>query len=117
MVKKIDRPGKLKLIKKKTIYLLIFSAIILGSLFFSGCSMMYNGEKLFYREGCIQCHTYKGKGGRMGPDLSAVTNRKNDKWIDSYLQNPKKMNPLSRMPSFKHLSSSKRKAIIAFLKS
>jgi hypothetical protein len=27
------------------------------------------------------------------------------------------MNPLSRMPSFKHLSGSKRKAIVAFLKS
>lgn len=78
--------------------------------------MTYKGEKLFFREGCSQCHTFQGKGGRMGPDLSAVTNIRSDSWIDSYLQDPKKMNPLARMPSFKHLSSSKRQAIIAFLK-
>lgn len=78
--------------------------------------MTYNGEKLFFKEGCSQCHTYKGRGGRMGPDLSAVTNLRSDNWINSYLQEPKAINPLSRMPSFKHLSSSKRKAIIIFLK-
>jgi cbb3-type cytochrome oxidase cytochrome c subunit len=52
----------------------------------------------------------------MGPDISAVTNIRSASWIDSYLQDPKKINPLSRMPSFRHLSRSKRKAIIAFLK-
>ena len=78
--------------------------------------MAYNGEKLFIKEGCSQCHTYNGKGGRMGPDLSAVSNVKTDSWIDSYIQNPKNTNTFSRMPSFSHLSSNKRKAIIAFLK-
>ena len=78
--------------------------------------MSYSGEKLFVKEGCSQCHTYRGNGGRMGPDLSAVTNWRSDSWIDSYLQNPKKMNPLARMPSFIHLSRAKRKAIIEFLK-
>jgi len=97
-------------------FFLVFSAIITGFWLLSGCSLTYNGEKLFYREGCVQCHTYKGKGGRMGPDLSAVTNIKTDSWIDSYIQNSKKMYPFSRMPSFNHLSSSKRKAIISFLK-
>ena len=52
----------------------------------------------------------------MGPDLSAVTNLRNDNWIDSYIQDPKEMNSFARMPSFKHLSGAKRKAIIIFLK-
>jgi cbb3-type cytochrome oxidase cytochrome c subunit len=52
----------------------------------------------------------------LAPDLSAVTNIRSDSWIDSYIQNPKDINPMARMPSFKNLSSSKRKAIIAFLK-
>lgn len=78
--------------------------------------MSYSGEKLFFREGCSQCHTYKGRGGRMGPDLSAVTNLRSDSWIEHYLQNPKAMNPFARMPSFSHLSGAKRKAIISFLK-
>ena len=102
---------------KYTLYsTLIFGIIISVSWLISGCSMTYNGEKLFFQEGCSQCHTYKGKGGRMGPDLSAVTNLKSDSWIDSYMQNPKKIYPFARMPSFKHLSRSKRKAIISFLK-
>ena len=102
---------------KYTLYsTLIFGIIISVSWLISGCSMTYNGEKLFFQEGCSQCHTYKGKGGRMGPDLSAVTNLKSDSWIDNYIQNPKKIYPFARMPSFKHLSSSKRKAIISFLK-
>jgi len=102
---------------KKTVSFLLASGAILAALFLlPGCSMTYNGEKLFYSVGCSQCHTFKGRGGRIAPDLSAVTNIRNDSWIESYLQDPKQINPLSRMPSFKHLSSSKRKAIIAFLK-
>ena len=103
-------------LQNKICLFIIFSAIIIGSTFISGCSMNYSGEKLFFKEGCSQCHTYKGKGGRMGPDLSAVTNLKTDSWIDSYIQNPKSIYPFTRMPSFKHLSSRKRKAIISYLK-
>ena len=81
-----------------------------------GCSKIYDGKKLFFTVGCSQCHTFKGRGGRMAPDLSAVTNIRSVNWIDSYLQNPVKMNPHSRMPSFAHLSRAKRNAIINFLK-
>jgi cbb3-type cytochrome oxidase cytochrome c subunit len=99
----------------------LFSFLVLPAMIFSmahltaGCSMTYNGEKLFFRVGCSQCHTYQGKGGRMGPDLSAVSNLRSDSWIDSYIQDPKAINPSSRMPSFSHLSAAKRKAIIGFL--
>lgn len=102
---------------KQTACLLLVSGTIISALFLpAGCALPYNGEKLFFREGCSQCHSYKGRGGRMGPDLSAVTNIRSDSWIENYLHDPRKMNPLSRMPSFKHLSRSKRKAIVAFLK-
>ena len=94
--------------------------LILGTIFsvtqlVTGCSGVYDGEKLFFQVGCSQCHTYYGRGGRLGPDLSAAANRKSDDWIDGYLQNPKKMNPFARMPSFSHLSRAERKAIIRFL--
>jgi len=103
-------------VKQSIILVPLAGVFFLWLLFISGCSISYDGEKLFFREGCSQCHTFKGKGGRMGPDLSAVTNIRSDSWIDSYLQTPRKMNPMGRMPSFSHLSSSKRKAIIAYLK-
>jgi cbb3-type cytochrome oxidase cytochrome c subunit len=102
---------------KQLFFFLLLSAEIFSMVHLTaGCSMTYNGEKLFFHAGCSQCHTYQGKGGRMGPDLSAVSNLRSDSWIDSYIQDPKAMNPSSRMPSFSHLSAAKRKAIIAFLK-
>jgi len=87
--------------------------ILLGTL--AGCTN-YSGEQLFHTEGCITCHRFKGTGGSMGPDLTAITQIKSDNWIHSYLKNPKKFNQQARMPSFAHLSSKKRKAIISFLK-
>ena len=94
--------------------LILHGCILLLVAILPGC-ISYNGDKLFQKEGCIQCHTYKGRGGRMGPDLTAISNIRSDAWINSYIQDPKKMNPSSRMPAFPKLSSSKRKAIIAFL--
>ncbi len=37
------------------------------------------GEKLFSSVGCIGCHTVKGVGGSVGPDLSAVASRAPDR--------------------------------------
>jgi cytochrome c2 len=103
-------------LKKTTAFLFVCCLILPGIYLNLGYSMSYSGEKLFFREGYSQCHTYKGRGARMGPDLSAVTNLRSDSWIEHYLQNPKDMNPFARMPSFSHLSRAKRKAIISFLK-
>jgi cytochrome c2 len=103
--------------KKTTFFPLPALGLLLTALsLLSGCSATYNGEKLFYSVGCSQCHTFRGRGGSLAPDLSAITNIRSDSWIDSYLQDPKEMNPQARMPSFRQLSGSERKAIIAFLK-
>ena len=102
-------------IKKSVCCILALGAIFSMAQFIIGCSRIYDGEKLFFTVGCSQCHTFKGRGGRMAPDLSAVNNIRSEGWIDDYLQNPKKINPLSRMPSFANLSRAKRKAIINFL--
>ncbi len=101
---------------KKSLSCILVSVIPFSiTLLVNGCSGIYDGKELFFTVGCSQCHTFNGRGGRMAPDLSAVTNIRSDDWIDSYLQNPQKINPLSRMPPFAHLSRAKRKAIIKFL--
>ena len=100
-----------KIIPRIILTVIIFSA----AWFLTGCSGIYDGEKLFYKVGCSQCHSFNARGGRMGPDLTAVTNRRSDSWIDRYIQNPQQMNPLARMPAFEHLSRAKRQAIIEFL--
>ena len=104
------------ILKRSACFLLGMVTILAMTHLLEGCTMMYDGQKLFFREGCSQCHTFKGRGGRMGPDLSAVTNTRSDRWIENYILAPGKVNPQARMPSFQHLSLSKRKAIIAFLK-
>jgi mono/diheme cytochrome c family protein len=96
---------------------LLLCGLCLAAVFFvAGCSTPRNGEKLFFSQGCSQCHSFQGHGGNMGPDLSAVINSRGVAWVDHYLQDPQKMNHLSRMPSFQHLSRRQRRAIIAFLK-
>jgi cytochrome c2 len=90
------------------------AGLILAVLTVAGCAA--NGEALFHEEGCIQCHRFRGEGGMMGPDLTAVTKRHSDDFIFNYIHNPRASNPHARMPAFSQLSKRKRLAIIAFLK-
>lgn len=78
-----------------------------------GC--VSKGAELFRKEGCIQCHSFKGTGGS-GPDLTAVTGRRTDSWIRQQIKNPKKNNHFSRMPAFGHLSEYEVISLIRYLK-
>lgn len=100
-------------IKIKNLWLLCCGGIL--SLALAACTT-YNGKQLFRAEGCITCHRFKGTGGSMGPDLTAITQIKSDSVIAAYMKNPGQYNQQSRMPSYSHLSRAKRKAIISFLK-
>lgn len=90
------------------------------------------GETLF-KQRCAMCHTVKGKGGKLGPDLTGVMGRKAGSgafayspamksskivWkpatIEPYLAAPTKLIPGSRMT----ISVSKpedRKALVTYL--
>jgi len=90
--------------------------LLLGGLFplLSACAP--NGAELFHARGCINCHSFQGKGGSLGPDLTAVTERRDDAWIKRYIHDPRAVNPEARMPAFPDLSSPERQAIVDFLK-
>lgn len=103
------------LVKNFTCLLSVPGLLLFAALCVSGCSRLYDGEKLFFQVGCSQCHTYQGRGGRIGPDLTGVADRRTAGWIADYLQDPQKVNPDARMPSFAHLPKAKRRAIIRFL--
>lgn len=75
-----------------------------------------SGKKLFRSEGCINCHSFKGEGGGIGPDLTEVKNRRSDNWIRDQLNNARVHNPDSPMPSFAYLSEREKNAIIKYLK-
>ena len=74
------------------------------------------GENIFLSEGCAGCHSFKGRGGGIGPDLTAVGERRSTLWIMSQIKDSKSHNPDSRMPEFGHLSIFERYSITRYLR-
>jgi len=87
--------------------------LIIILLIFAGTASQ--GKELFLHEGCTGCHSFKGHGGELGPDLTAVGDRRSVFWIMTQIKNPKSHNPDSRMPEFRHLSIIERYAIARYL--
>ena len=96
---------------------LLGSVVVICVLIFIFTQGSPDGAELFRSQGCINCHSFKGKGGELCPDLTGVTSRRSDSWIHVQIKDSKKHNPNSRMPSFGHLSYREISAIIRYLKS
>src|SRR5579859_5327219 len=47
-----------------------------------------NGERLFRTSGCVQCHSVRRQGGRMGPDLSEIGARRSASYLRAVLLQP-----------------------------
>ncbi len=58
-----------------------------------------DGKALYDAKKCSMCHAIDGKGGKMGPDLSAVGSKQTAEWIAKFLKDPKAVNPKSKMPT------------------
>jgi mono/diheme cytochrome c family protein len=73
------------------------------------------GEQIF-KEKCTMCHVVKGQGGKIGPDLTKIAAKMKEKDIRAQLENPKKANPASSMPSFKTLPKADFDALVGYIK-
>jgi cytochrome c oxidase cbb3-type subunit II len=97
------------------------------------------GRTLFYSNGCNYCHTQyvrnvdngmgaTSEGGsyaydnpmtlgseRTGPDLSYIGRKRGQQWEIDHLREPRKLSPLSIMPSFAFLSDQDLRAISDYL--
>ncbi|BCS52977.1 cytochrome c [Geobacter sp. SVR] len=73
------------------------------------------GEQIFAQK-CAMCHKANGKGGAIGPDLSKISARMKEQDLKGKLENPKKSNPSSSMPSFKTLPKADMDALVGYLK-
>ncbi len=61
------------------------------------------GKSLYERQQCGSCHMIGGKGGRSkedAPPLTIVGLRHSGAWIHSFMENPLRFHPNSKMPSF-----------------
>lgn len=59
--------------------------------------------RLFEEKRCVLCHTLRGRGGKVGPELSQVASRRNADWLFQHFKNPRSLVPGSKMPDL-HLS-------------
>lgn len=57
--------------------------------------------RLFEEKHCLLCHTLRGRGGKVGPDLSQVASRRNADWLFQHFKNPRGVVPGSKMPDFR----------------
>ena len=46
------------------------------------------GKRLFFQNGCSNCHEINGQGGGYGPDLSKVGADYNARWLKDFIKNP-----------------------------
>jgi putative heme-binding domain-containing protein len=80
-------------------------------------SLIAQGEKLFRKKkSCFACHQLEDEGGLVGPDLSRAGFSYTPEWIFTWLGNPQRMKPHSKMPNL-GLDNEECRAITAFLSS
>ncbi|HXT71442.1 MAG TPA: c-type cytochrome [Vicinamibacterales bacterium] len=48
---------------------------------------------------CSLCHTIRGRGGKLGPDLTKVGVTRNAAWLTKFLPDPRATDPVSKMPA------------------
>lgn len=70
--------------------------------------------RLFEDKHCLLCHTLRGRGGKVGPDLSQVASRRNADWLFQHFKNPGRMVPGSKMPDL-HLSDAEANELTRYL--
>lgn len=74
---------------------------------------VYEGAQLFYRKGCINCHSIEGYGGHRGPDLTLAGNRLNADQLTGRI-----MTGGRHMPAYGgRLFTSELNDLVAFLRS
>ncbi|GJL55608.1 MAG: cytochrome b [Nitrospirales bacterium] len=73
------------------------------------------GQKLFVQHHCAACHRIHGEGGKVGPDLSYVGNRRPDRaWHLRHFTDPQSVSPGSIMPKL-HLSDQDKNNLASYM--
>jgi cbb3-type cytochrome oxidase cytochrome c subunit len=77
------------------------------------------GEAIYRRESCRDCHKVFGNGSSSGPRLDGVGSRRSTHWLQAYLIDPRPGvadKPYrTRMPAYGHLKAEERDALVAYL--
>lgn len=93
----------------------VFAVFAIVALLTVAAQAESKGEQIFSQK-CAMCHMIKGKGGAIGPELTKIASKMKEKDVKAKLENPKKSNPNSTMPSFKTLPKADLDALLGYLK-
>lgn len=79
-----------------------------------GSALLARGKRLFQEKGCLGCHSYRGKGGTLGPDLTYVGDKSRhdfdfsrfeateprtvERWLEKHFLRPEEISPGTLMP-------------------
>ena len=98
--------------------IILFSGVLIGPNGWAAApqSGIQQGEKIFEDRKCSACHTVHGKGGKMGPDLSEIGDRRDEVFFKKFLPNPKSVFPQTIMPPFQG-AKEELDALAAYLQS
>jgi cytochrome c2 len=72
-----------------------------------------------YEKKCKVCHSIGGSAGpmaKMGGALDGVGAKRDEAWLNDYVQNPKSKMPSSKMPVIR-MSDEERKAVVRYMRS
>ena len=60
-----------------------------------------DGAMVYQNSQCGMCHTLNGSGGKMGPPLNGLADRRARDWVQGHFADPAKFSPGSTMPPYK----------------
>ncbi|MEN8262872.1 MAG: c-type cytochrome [Nitrospirota bacterium] len=75
------------------------------------------GERSFNKRSCAFCHTLKGRGGDIGPDLTNIKQRHSEEWLFKWLKDPHSIKPGTIMPIISWTSDQEIYDVISYLTS
>ena len=77
--------------------------------------LVLQGQRIYGELHCAHCHSIKGEGGNVGPDLSTAVAGRSDEWLDEHFRKPQQMIHGSAMPEL-NLLDEEIQALIAYLR-
>ncbi len=78
--------------------------------------LIAQGRNVFSAQGCGDCHSIAGKGGKIGPELTAEgTKNASVDWQIKHLENPPAVTPGSTMPKFANVKPADLSALAQYL--
>jgi len=88
---------------------------VLPLLIFSCRRPEYTSGEAVFEGACVKCHKLNGKGGKKGPELTDVFQKKDEQYIRTYIMDPRSIKADGTMPPGK-ISDHELDLIVQYLK-